>query len=278
MYDDIRLSPDGRRVAVELADADSGNRDLWMLDMAAGGLTRVTSNPANDWQAAWSPDSRELVFASDRNGKSTLYRKAIDGGDDQLLLQSPDMGVFPSDWSADGRFIALDVDLPNGNLMIWALPLSGDHKPFPLLQSSARAGEPTISPDGRWVAYQSSESSASDIYVKPFTSASRTRVSAAGGFVPRWRRDGRELFYVTPAGDIMSASIATGDTLQPAVPVRLFASCAGVSPATRGEGVGSSRAMYDVAADGSRFLLACALADTTPARITVSRDWAATLK
>src|SRR5712692_3199901 len=104
-FTDQRVAPNGKLAAVVIPDPDSGNRDIWLLDLAGGSLTRFTAHPANDWQMAWSPDSRELAFASDRNGRSSMYRKAIDGREEQLLLRLPDVGVFPKSWSMDGRFL-----------------------------------------------------------------------------------------------------------------------------------------------------------------------------
>ena len=97
-FADVRLSPDGKWAAAVVPDSDSGNRDIWLVDLRSGAMTRLTSNPANDWQMAWSPDSRRLAFASDRNGRSSVYLKAIDGGDEELLIRLPDRGVFPKDF------------------------------------------------------------------------------------------------------------------------------------------------------------------------------------
>src|SRR6185295_16774799 len=99
---DVRLSPDGKTAAVVVPDPDSGNRDIWLVDLGTGAMTRFTSNPANDWQMVWSPDSRRLAWASDRNGRSTIYVKTIDGGEETLLLRVADRGAFPKDWSHDG--------------------------------------------------------------------------------------------------------------------------------------------------------------------------------
>jgi Tol biopolymer transport system component len=276
-FTELRLAPNGKQATVVIPDPDSGNRDIWLLDMTTGTLTRLTSHPANDWQVAWTPDSREIAFASDRNGKSSVYRKTIDGGEEQLLLRLPDFGAFPKDFSADGRFLTLGVDSGSGASAIWALPLFGDRKPFPLLASTVRSNEPMLSPDGQWIAYQSTESGTLEIYVKPFARPSKVRISSAGGSQPRWRGDGGEVFYITPTGDVMSAALVQrGETLEAAAAVRLFTACADVSPGT--QMVAGSRSTYDVAADGARLLFACVPPDATPPQITVSVDWTAGLK
>src|SRR6185436_6995573 len=130
--------------------------------------------------------------------------------------------------------LTLGVDSGSGTSAIWALPLYGDRKPFPLLPATVRSNEPMLSPDGQWIAYQSTESGTLEIYVKPFARQSKVRISSAGGSQPRWRDDGRELFYITPAGDVMSAALVQrGETIEAAAPVRLFTACASVSPGTQ---------------------------------------------
>ncbi len=113
-YTDVRISPDGKTAAVVIPDPDSGNRDIWLLDLVGGTLSRFTSNPANDWQLVWSLDGKRIAFASDRNGRSTVWIKPIDGGEEELLLSVPDRGAYPKDFSRDGQFLALGVDTAGG--------------------------------------------------------------------------------------------------------------------------------------------------------------------
>jgi Tol biopolymer transport system component len=129
-----KIDPSGGpalQATVVIADPGSGNRDIWLLDLASGNLARVTTNPANDWQVAWAPDSGQIVFASDRNGQSSVYRKAIDAVDEELLLRIPGRTAFPKDWSTDGRFLTLDIDRGTGTSGIWALALAGSARRFP---------------------------------------------------------------------------------------------------------------------------------------------------
>ena len=273
-FSDVRIAPNGKLATLVRADPDSGNRDIWLINFATENLTRLTSNPANDWQVAWAPDSKQIAFATDRHGRSSVYRKSIDGGEETLLLQMPDRGVFPKDWSADGRVLAMNVDSPSGRPQIWALPLGGEQKPFALRESGFRENEPTISPDGRWVAYESNESGATEVYIKPLMVAGKTRLSTGGGTMPRWRADGRELYYRVPNGDLMAITVAAGDMLETSPPVRLFTPCDDAAPAILPQGAGTP---YDVAPDG-RFIFLCASPDSAPASITVSINWTAALK
>ena len=273
---EVRLSPDGKSAGVAIPDPDSGNRDIWLLDLAVGTLSRFTSHPANDWRLAWSPDSRRIAFASDRNGRSSVYVKPIDGGDEELLLRLPDRGTFPRHFSKDGRFLTLDVDSPGGVSGLWAMPLFGDRTPFSLSNVTAREAEATLARDGRWFAFESLESGADEVYVAPFPKGGRRRVSNGGGVQPRWKADGRELYYMAANGDIMAVAVIGPDPIELAVPVRLFRAC-GDSSVQR-PGTPGARGWYDVTADGSRFLMACGVRAANPSAITVSVDWAASVK
>jgi Tol biopolymer transport system component len=133
----LRLSDDGRRAALVLPDRESGNRDVWLVDTANGALTRLTSGPANDWVPVWSPDGAQIAFASDRNERSTVYRKAVDGSgtEDILIRPGRDGGVFPLDWSPDGRWMLYQVDNGRAGTDLWILPLFGYAKPHPFLST-----------------------------------------------------------------------------------------------------------------------------------------------
>ena len=273
-YTEVRLAPNEKLATVVIADSDSGNRDIWLLELTSGSLTRLTTNPANDWQVAWTPDSRQIAFASDRNGPSSVYRKTIDAVEEELLLRIPGRGAFPKDWSADGRLLTLGIDSGTGLAGIWALSLAGDRTPFPLGRSGVRENHPRLSHDGRLIAFESDESGATEIYVAPFGKTGRRRVSTGGGTQPRWRADGREVFFTTMTGEVMAAAVTGSEPLETAPPVRLFHGCGG-SPAVAQASVGQT--WFEVAADGNRFLLACAAGSAT-SPIVVSVDWTASLK
>ncbi|MBM3819498.1 MAG: hypothetical protein FJW14_10870 [Acidimicrobiia bacterium] len=269
------VSPDGQRVAV--VRTVQGNRDLWLLDGAR--TSRFTFDAALDRFPIWSPDGTRIAFDSNRTGPRHLYVKAAGGaGVEEVLVTSPQATVA-TDWSADGRFLLYFSIDPQTNSDLWVLPLEGDRTPRVFLKTPFEERHGTFSPDGRWVAYQSNESGREEIYIRPFAgpavagasaaaAGGQWQVSTAGGTFPRWRRDGRELYYLAPTGALMAAPIAvTGATLAPGAPVALFP--------TRIVGGGADTGLgrqYDVTRDG-RFLINTVL-DDAAAPITLLMHWA----
>ena len=224
-----RVSPDGRRVVVRRTV--QGNADLWLLDGAR--TSRFTFDAAVDSWPVWSPDGTRIVFRSTRAGADDLYQKLTSGAGVEERLVASDQGKLPSSWSADGRFVLYHINDPQSNGDLWVVPMVGDHTPSAVLKTPFREAFGAFSPDGRWVAYQSNESGRPEIYVRPFVPPSRDasadkpggqwQVSTAGGIMPVWRPDGKELYYLNPAGAMMAAPITvTGATLAPGAPVLLF--------------------------------------------------------
>ena len=267
------VSPDGQRVAV--TRTVQGNRDLWLLDGPR--TNRFTFDAAADTLAIWSSDGTRIAFDSNRTGTRDLYVKAASGtGAEEVLVTSP-QSKMASDWSADGRFLLyISID-PQTRPDLWVLPLEGDRSPVVFLKTPFAEINGTFSPDGRWVAYESNESGREEIYIRPFAGAAASgagaaaggqwQVSTAGGAFPRWRRDGRELYYLAPNGTMMAAPIAvTGTTFAPGAPGALFP--------TRmfGGGVDAAQGrQYDVTRDG-RFLINTVLDEAT-APITLLMNW-----
>jgi Tol biopolymer transport system component len=273
---DPALSPDGSRVAVRRAV--NGNSDIWLIDDAR--TTRFTFDPSLEQAPIWSPDGSRIVFSSNRKGPLDLYQKASNGAsNEQPLLESASQ-KGPSSWSPDGRFLLYQsIDLKTG-LDIWVLPILGDRKPFAFVQSSVTERYGQFSPNGHWVAYQSDELGHYEIYVRPFTGASgaansagQWQVSTTGGISPRWRRDGKELYYIAPDGSLMAVPTEIQGTAFEAgratalFPTRIV--FGGMSPS----GVLPE---YDVAPDG-RFLINTVQA-TTASNITVIQNWAPSVK
>jgi Tol biopolymer transport system component len=257
-----------------LPDRESGNRDVWLVDTANGALTRLTSGPANDWVPVWSPDGAQIAFASDRNERSTVYRKAVDGSgtEDILIRPGRDGGVFPLDWSPDGRWMLYQVDNGRAGTDLWILPLFEDAKPHPFLSTEFVETGATFSPDGRWVAYTSNESGSFDVYIRPVDKPGKIRVSPSGGTHPKWSDTGRELFFIAP-GDVLSvASVAGGNQLQVSTLTSLFRTCIPNQTLRGGEN------FYDVAPDGKRFIFVCATTETNARFISVRTHWAGQLK
>jgi Tol biopolymer transport system component len=275
-YTEVRLAPTGKAAGVVIADPESGNRDIWLFDLALGTLSRFTSHPANDWQLAWAPDGKRIAFASDRDGRSSIWVKPLDVGEEELLLRVPDRGAFPKDWSRDGRVLAIAVDSAAGISSLWAMSLVGDRTPFRLRTASVRENEPALSADGRWIAFDSQQTGVDEVYLAPFPKGASRRVSSGGGADPRWRPDGRELYYISPRGEMMVVGFGASDPIEPAVPVRLFDVCGG---SQRQRGSSNSRlGSYDITPDGGLFLMACAVAGADASAIAVALDWTASLK
>jgi Tol biopolymer transport system component len=276
-YSNPAISPDGTRVAVDVGPA--GLRDIWMLDVTRGTSSRFTFDPANDDSPVWSPDGKSIVFSSSRAGPSKLFIKPADGlGEERLLI---DQTGQPSSWSKDGRFVLFTSPSPKTGPDIWALKDPGrssrDAKPISILASQFLEGQAQVSPDGRWMAYTSLESSIPEIYVRPFSpegdagaGAAKWLISKGAGTQARWRADGRQLFY-TSVGILMSVEIDTSKGFQAGTPRRLFAA------ATTGLTAGLT-AGWDLAPDGKRFLFVTAPNGGRTAPFTVVLNWAASLK
>jgi len=261
-----RLSPDGKRVAVTRRDAQGA--DLWLLDLARDTSTRFTFHPAIEGFPTWSPDGSRVVFASLRDGPFNLYQKASSGSADEEPLLKTGEGKFPVDWSSDGRFVLYQATFPKTSLDLWALPLEGDRKPIPLVQTEFTELQGQFSPDGRWIAYSSNASALEQVYVQGFPKpGGKFQVSTTGGIRPRWRRDGKELFYMTPDRKLMAVEVkATAATFEPGRPRELFQ--------TRAVTASPVFSVYDVSADGQRFLINTALEAEGPAPMTVVVNWA----
>jgi eukaryotic-like serine/threonine-protein kinase len=255
------LSPDGRRLALMRL---SGTTDIWLLDIVRGVPSRFTFDAAFDVTPLWSPDGRRIVFSSNRKGAFDLYVRSADGtGTEELLLEGDGIRI-PSDWSPDGRFV-----LYSNNDDIWALPLDGDRKAFPVVKTRFAESNGQFSPDGRWIAYQSDESGRLEIYVQRFPGQGRkTLVSSDGGVQARWRRDSKELFYLGPGDRLMAAPIrldSERDTAEVWPSMSLF------SPHLSGNPRNPIGRHYMVSQDGQRFLMDTLKEVTLP--ITVLLNW-----
>ncbi|SPE38254.1 Serine/threonine protein kinase [Candidatus Sulfopaludibacter sp. SbA6] len=282
-YNTVALSPDGTRVAVSRNDPQAagtsglGNTDIWLHEFSRGTSTRFTFDPFFDFMAVWSPDGSRIIFASNRDGPYNLYQKVSSGaGNEEALLKSNE-SKFPYDWSSDGRFLLYAAGAA-GKPGLWVLPLTGDdHKPVPYLQTES-AGQARFSPDSRWIAYMSSVSGKREVYVRPFPTASggKWMVSKGGGSEPRWRPDGKELFYISADSKLMSVEVATASgAFQPGIPKALFAA------PIWGGATTNNVTRYDVTADGNKFLINSLPTETTaapPSPITVVLNWEAGLK
>jgi Tol biopolymer transport system component len=271
--DALAISPDGRRVAVGVADNKAGSIHLWIEDLGGQPPLRVTYSAGAEFAPVWSPDGRQIVFAQDPgNGSVRLRLKKVgDTGDGEDLL-APTNFQIPHDWSSDGRFLLYTDDDPKTHNDIWVLPMDGDRKPVPFLRTSFEESDARMSPDGRSIANVSDESGRSEVYAASFpTGAGRRRVSVEGGSQPRWRRDGRELFFLAADARLMAAPVRAGEPVDLGAPLSLFR-----SPTTASNR--SELALWDdyvVSPDGQRFLIRVDLISRDTMPLTVALGWTA---
>ena len=256
------ISPQGDRVALQI---DSGTNDIWVLDPARGVRTRLTFGPVSNNSPVWSADGKWLSYFSLRDRKSTIYRKPSDGSGTEELLLTDDRGVYPTDWSRDGKTLIYQRGPLGGPFDLWLLPLEGERKPRMLL---AHAGDGRLSPDGHWLAYDSIESGSAEVYVVPFGGGEgKWQVSPNGGYLPLWSGDGKELHYLDGTSSIQAVPVKpAGAALQFGAPQTL------VSRLTI-----LSIPFFDVTPDGKKILVARVAQQVSPS-VTVVTNFTDGLK
>jgi Tol biopolymer transport system component len=275
-YRDPALSSDGRYVAVSRADPGVDAPDIWLYDLERGISSRQSFDASWDFAPVWSPDGRQIVYAA-RHTDSYSYslRYAVRDREVQapILYRSPRI-LIPYDCTPDGRAIVGRGSFADRRGM-WTLPLLEPRSPsyLPWMRGGEEAATSQLSPDGRWLAYRSNESGSNEVYVRDFPSGgTRWLVSSAGGIEPRWRRDGRELYYLAADRTMMAVAVRAGATFEAGKPTPLFKTRAS------GSSFGTlSRNQYDVTPDGQRFLILQPVADK-PSPITVVVNWTAALR
>jgi serine/threonine protein kinase/Tol biopolymer transport system component len=267
------LSPDDGKLAVRVTAPGAGTvNNIWIYDLAKGTKTRLTFSADNEGDPAWSPDGKTIAFVSNRSGELHLYEKAADGtGSTSPLVVDNAWETLPS-FSSDGRYLFYDrlAAQKGSHVEIWAMPLFGNRKPFVVVQNPQfDVGMPAPSPDGKWLAYESAESGRREIYVVPFLHGSgKWEVSTGGGTGPRWRHDGKELFYLSPDKKIMSAEIfEQSESLVVGKVGPLFT----VNPLSGGY-------PYDVGADGKKFVVDTQATPKTNQPLTLVVNWLSLLK
>ncbi len=259
----ISLSPDGRLALFDRAQPATGTLDLWTLDLSRNIETRLTSDPRSEISGAWLPDLSAVFFSAVRGGPPHVYRKDLASGAEEELTPAGAI-QFVRAVSPDGKTLLLDQRSERGDVDIVALPLEGPRTPLPFLASVSSERDGVFSPDGRFVAFVSSESGAPEIHVKAFPGGGpSTRVSTGGGEAPRWSRGSHELFYLGGHGEVAAVSVRTTPKLELGRPVTLF------TPK------GSPWAGYDVAPDGSKFLAIVPEVVAIEQPLTVVVNWPA---
>jgi Tol biopolymer transport system component len=279
------LSPDEKSIVfTRSTKGASGNSDLWIRDLLRGTDRRLTSDPSQNFAPFWSPKGDRIVFHSNRAGHlGDLYQQAVNGSGQAELLVSSSNLITPTQWSRGGRFIVyLEID-PKTQRDIWVLPMddgsSAKAKPVLFLQTPFNETQGQLSADNRWMAYTSDDSGQREVYVRPFPVAEGIwKISTAGGSMPRWAGDGKELFYVSADGKMMAVAVmahpGNGTQTKPSFvtgnPVALFQ--------VHLANPGAAYLDYDVTADGKRFLVNVNASDTMSAAatpLTVVVNWTA---
>jgi eukaryotic-like serine/threonine-protein kinase len=270
---DFSVSPDDKRVAISRADVQLNTSDLWIRDLQRGTETRFTFHASMNSRPVWSSDGSRIFFSSSRAGRTDLYQKLSTGSSEEETLLTSNSPKHAMDVSEDGKLLLFQVGTD-----VQALPIGPNTQPKPVVHSEFNETQPQLSPDGHWLAYVSDESGRNEIYVQPFgmdgsASTGKVTISTNGGANPRWRRDGKELFYLAADGNLMSVPVKTaaGGVFATNPPQPLFE----IPPLLSRIGTGAFR--YAVSSDGQRFLVLLG-PNEPPPPLTVITNWQAAVK
>ena len=266
-HGNLEISPDGSRVAVAVVDRAQRTRDIWMYETASGKRTQFTSDAADENWLIFSPDGARVVVNAFSPEQSGLFTSAAAMATPRKLLLDAPSGAWPVSWSPDGSSILVVTNSPKTSNDIWSLSLTGDATPKAFQRTEASENWAAFSPDGRWVAFSSTaDSDDPEVYVTRFPTPGQIwRISADGGTQARWRRDGKEIFYLE-RNTLMAAGVtANGSRFEVGAVQRLFdvPTVDGYWP-------------YDVTPDGQRFLVNTLESEVAPLTIVV--NWPAGLK
>jgi Tol biopolymer transport system component len=278
-YTDFRLSPDQTRLAASLVNPKTGFPDIWITDLTRGGSAPFTFGPAVNASPVWAPDGARIIFRTTRTGGLAEFnaKSAGGGGKEEPVLShtvSRASGALSSnmmlyDWSPDGRHLLFST-ITSSDSDLWLLPLAGDPKPVRFLSAPGDQWHGSFSPDGRLVAYTSNESGRLEVKVQTFPLTDRQwPVSTTGGYEPRWRADGREMYYLSLDQKLMAVGVGPGPSF--GAPTELF-------PVRIAGGVSFQRTHYVPSRDGRRFLINTPTGDAGIVPITVVLNWTAALK
>jgi Tol biopolymer transport system component len=253
----LRLSSDEGTVSA--TRSINGNTDIWVIDTARGTPRRLTFDDRVDGESVISSDGRRIIYASDpKAGLWDIYERSSDGTGSATMLVEESENENPRELSADGRYFLYARQSARTDYDLWALPMTGDRKPFVLVQTPFAEVDAKLSPDGRWIAFDSNETGRREVFVQPFPTGPKVQISTAGGRVPRWRRDGRELYYIGQDGVLTARTIAlTGSAPVTGQAQLLF-------PVPLNE-------WYEPSRDGQRFLISRTVSEASP--ITIVLNW-----
>jgi dipeptidyl aminopeptidase/acylaminoacyl peptidase len=262
--DEPVLNPSGTQFAISQWDATDRANDLFLYTLSPAGVLRLARGPSLNESPVWSADGTRVAYSSRRGNSYDLYQVQADGAGPQIpMLESPE-AKFPSSWAPDGSLLYSKRGAATA-WDVWLLP-PGHAMPVSLLETAASETSGRFSPDGRWIAYLSDESGTTELYVRAFTSAPpgvgpRIPVSSGGANMPRWRADGRELFYMAPDGNLMAVALTVSPAFIPGPPAALFKAPAPIH--------------WDVKPDGKSFVFAVAVGEPTLEPFTVVVNWQA---
>ena len=263
-----KISPDGKRVAVDQIDTDGRHVNIWIHDLNSDATRRLGFGPWLEQITVWSPDGKQVVYTANEKLFFSLYTKNADGsGSAENLVDMGTPQQSPWDWSRDGKYLLARKDHE-----LWYITLA-DRQVRPLLQSKLLVRNAQFSPDGKFVAYASSETGNWEVYVSPFPGfGSKWQVSSGGGQEPRWRGDGKELFYLAPDGRLMAADVKSGPGFEAGSPIALF------QTHPRQPLSAMDFFSYDVTADGQKFLVNTKMDTTSSAPLSVILNWSAEME
>ena len=266
------ISPDATKIAVAVYDPSWWTPDLWIFDLARGTKTRFTFGPGAFSGPVWQPDGLAVIYGNNTSGTWHIYRRELNGKNPELLLETAGVNEYARSVCLDGRYVAYvrSERKPTRN-EVWILPLSGDRKPYPLVQSQFDVSEPEFSPNCKWVAFRSNDPGQPEVYVTSFPDGARKyQVSTGGGTTPYWRADGKEMYFFDPRNsNIMAVSVAEpGQGLKLGIPHALF----------KALGIGYRLGVYAVSGDGQRFLVNGDPPTVSNVPLTLVLNWPAQLK
>jgi hypothetical protein len=273
-YSSPSLSPDGKRLAIGIRDPQTKKRDIWLFDLLRGTKSRFTFDPADDLNPVWTPDASRILFTSDRKGQRDLFQKKVNTMEEEELLYSSPEIKNTEDLSPDGSTLVFNTspgpkDTTKND--IWLFPLIGERRPSPFIKAQSNEFLLNISPDGKWLAYTSDESGTREVYVTTFPQPTgKWQVSAGSGQEPKWRRDGKELYFLASDKKLMAVDVNTNlGVIETGVPRVLFEAPFYLV---------SGKNRFVVTNDGQRFLTILQEADTAGSSLNVVVNWKAGIK
>jgi Tol biopolymer transport system component len=269
-YQSVRLSPDGTMASVSIRNtSNAGGADLWLLDLARMVQTRFTFGSSSEGteaaNAAWSPDGRSIVYSNNRSGSFDLYRKAVSGTATEELIASDARDLWAYDWSSNGEWLCYGRSTVEGEDVL-GLSMSGDStEPVELRTGAFNEWPCAFSPDNRWLAYASDESGIREVFVTSFPDLEgKWQISSSGGDFPQWRRDSKEIFYLSPSGQMQAATVESSeDGFRVGQETTLFS----FRPFLTGDFT------FDVSADGSKFLVLLPEDQLASTRVSLVLNW-----